>query len=485
MMGVHAHGFGALGIRCLVVCFVLCLVGPVFGQAWLFGRDGERAGLHELSERLTQSQREVDRLNKKLAMESSDRDRLLRVNAELERENRDVKKTARRAQDEVNELMEEQEECYMKAKEPRSIWLTLLGGLAPPRQEKPVILTSCTTIGCCLSTAVQLMMSDLWDFVQDPLLSMRSWLDTAQDKFISQLPLIQFIAGGICLLLIANTLAFFYLRAASIFSLCWAVWRFITGRSLSLVIAKMVRSLMSGLWAILHSDAGGNGVQIAPQEAQVQQVQTSEGSTSATTIPVVPDFPGSKPEKRCDYCGRKFHTIDSCWMKKVDDVCKSARNMLRTVPEGETLKPTLIVNPHGVPTAFKLRNLVYTPAVIAGIKFSRCLVDTGSEANILPMKDVTKNGMPYRKVNGQAVRGFDGQTSPIAGILRCSVIFGPSKVPQEVEFLISNNVSIPIIGFPALHLFGLSVNCKDRELVEVTTGNIISCSAVENHSAKN
>ena len=41
------------------------------------------------------------------------------------------------------------------------------------------------------------------------------------------------------------------------------------------------------------------------------------------------------------------------------------------------------------------RVLMYTPIKVGSVSISRCLIDTGSKVNIMPIKLATKYGLPY------------------------------------------------------------------------------------------
>ena len=54
---------------------------------------------------------------------------------------------------------------------------------------------------------------------------------------------------------------------------------------------------------------------------------------------------------------------------------------------------------------------VYAPIQFRrGIKFSRCLIDTGSQVNLIPKADVTKNQFVVSKNDIQQIYGFNGDS---------------------------------------------------------------------------
>ena len=121
--------------------------------------------------------------------------------------------------------------------------------------------------------------------------------------------------------------------------------------------------------------------------------------------------------------------------------------------------------------------LLYTPAFIDGVRFSRCLIDTGAEVNLVPKASVVKYGFSFDKSGIKMLSGFDGTKSAVDGAFSGTLKIGPAK-HDDVEFLISSSISIPIIGLPTLSALGISVDCGAGELTEKSTGHTVQCSVV-------
>ena len=64
---------------------------------------------------------------------------------------------------------------------------------------------------------------------------------------------------------------------------------------------------------------------------------------------------------------------------------------------------------------------LHTPIWINGIKFNRCLIDTGSEVNVISMKDAIKHGFEYEMGGIQKISGFNGTTNAVDGMMTCKV----------------------------------------------------------------
>ena len=48
-----------------------------------------------------------------------------------------------------------------------------------------------------------------------------------------------------------------------------------------------------------------------------------------------------------------------------------------------------------------------------------------------------------------------------------------------MEFVVTSDVTVPILGLPALQDFQVLVDCAAHELVDAKTGNTVRCSMVE------
>ena len=227
---------------------------------------------------------------------------------------------------------------------------------------------------------------------------------------------------------------------------------------------------------------------------------------------------------RCDYCGRFGHTAESCF-KKARDIkeisqepeikernkagcwfcgkeghvmanCPKRRARERSpppyMPKGKRLF-AITEDEESIDSDQKekgppresvvnaadqeSRTLMFTPLWVQGVKIDRCLVDTGSEVNVFPLKDMTKNGFSYSLDGVHLIKSFDGSVSKSLGKFEGSARFGPSKDERGMEFLVSEHVAYPIIGLPTLKEFDLNIDCKKHELVDGQSGSIVRCTA--------
>ena len=72
--------------------------------------------------------------------------------------------------------------------------------------------------------------------------------------------------------------------------------------------------------------------------------------------------------------------------------------------------------------------LLYTPAMVNGFRLSRCLVDTGSEVNLLPKSVAVKYGFIVNKAGVNALLDFHGGSSAVDGSTALNLQIGPTTV---------------------------------------------------------
>lgn len=124
------------------------------------------------------------------------------------------------------------------------------------------------------------------------------------------------------------------------------------------------------------------------------------------------------------------------------------------------------------------KRLVYVPIRFRDVKINRCLIDTGAQVNLMPASIVTRHGFPLTKDGIQTVYGFDGTPGRIQGLVEGRLSFGDDSQTLLTDFMVSPDITTPIIGFPALRDSNLWINCQNHEIYNKRTGKTILCSVV-------
>ena len=185
----------------------------------------------------------------------------------------------------------------------------------------------------------------------------------------------------------------------------------------------------------------------------------------------------------CKKCGRRGHKESDCWLN-----IKERRNEAGPSNLGARKPPLYPKPPPKKANVVNGMNMgeekkeIYAPMNFEGVRFSRCLIDTGAQVNLMPASDVTKNQFVLQKGGIQEVRGFNGSPGKIVGTIKGMVQVGPDKEAKETSFLVSPDISVPVIGFPILRDFGLSIDCQNHQIYNDRTGEAVLCSVVATKS---
>ena len=131
------------------------------------------------------------------------------------------------------------------------------------------------------------------------------------------------------------------------------------------------------------------------------------------------------------------------------------------------------------PQDISVRKLLYTPIVIEGVRLPRCLIDTGAQINLIPKKDVVKQGWHYELAGAKKICGFDGAPRGMDGLFTAAVKIGPTTL-EKVDFQVCPQISVPIVGIDTLGKMGYNVNCREGRLSKQGIDEVVQCSVVVN-----
>ena len=187
----------------------------------------------------------------------------------------------------------------------------------------------------------------------------------------------------------------------------------------------------------------------------------------------------SEGKNRCWFCGKEGHLMANC--------PKNRSTSRRAEPWGKGLSRINEVQEGGKDESShgagvnsiekeKPKELMHTPIWINGIRFERCLVDPGSQTNLIPLREMTRSGIPFvSEVNW--VRAYDNTIGKTMGRFTSSLKIGSIK-GENVEFLVSDNIDLPFVGLQTLGDMGFNIRCKDHELHHEESGEIVRCTAI-------
>ena len=192
----------------------------------------------------------------------------------------------------------------------------------------------------------------------------------------------------------------------------------------------------------------------------------------------LPAVPSPRSGKFCEYCGKMGHDQTGCRRGRVEDRSKGVTRQFEGRSTWRPMRDDNELQDWEEPEGSGPKSLLYTPIKINGTKLPRCLIDTGAAINLMPVSEVTKHGWTYQPGDIKFVRGFNGAASPVIGAFTCKMQFGPMQEPKEADFLVVKETKYPIIGIDTLKSLGITVNCRDHELQDVSTGRAVRCAVI-------
>ena len=396
------------------------------------------------------------------------------------------------------------------------------------------ILTNCTTVQCAIGRITELSFAFCWTMLTDPLsLTMGVW-DKAKWFFTTYFAILSIILGGLVSFVCSNFIVYFFrqfqsvcagivafftfLRNLPTIDLVVGACRWILGRLVQVskdtkeerekrekeekTIAKLQESVLKLSTALDVIDKGaektrkktmeelGEWRKQLEEKLERQPFTGPSGSGGAGSGPRVVPFQaagrgggrggGQKRDTRWSWRnpgqGSQGPQVQQVQPAPQDQGGPSEPPKPATTSsssDGQEAKVTNVQASDNENT-----QLLYTPALVNGFRLSRCLVDTGSEVNLLPKNVVVKYGFTVNKAGIKALLDFHGGSSAVDGNTVLDLQIGPTTM-KGCEFLISPAISVPIIGMPALQALGMRVDCAVGELVEKTTGATVKCSVVE------
>ena len=320
---------------------------------------------------------------------------------------------------------------------------------------------------------------------------------------ISKLPTLWKVVGIIITFLFLNILAFIYLRVADVIVRLWKICKWICGLPLISVVIGFFKCIYSFFVSIPGKVEKEEKKEKERQEKKANAILGPSSRLFKELGERLAEAKGrgfwtAKREEKeqkdesepCPRCGRKGHDESMCqfhyesvkaWRNKPRQQWKAKQEKKEAASEQKPSSSNEAGPSKGKVSMVCIEDqtALHSPVWINGIKFTRCLIDSGSEVNLISVKDAIKHGFSYELGGIKKISGFNGSSSPVDGLMDCEIRLGPSGETKKVEFLVTPNVTIPILGCPALTELGLMMDCKERILMD-DQGNIVRCSAVNN-----
>ena len=344
----------------------------------------------------------------------------------------------------------------------------------------------CDSVRCYVQRVIDACFDVSGMFFDNPIQLWAKWVQYWSMLIMTRLPVLWRIGAMLFIFFILNLLALIYLRVSDVFIYFWNVGKWICGLPLISVFIRFLLRFYRFFVTIPEKakkekkekekkEKKTNAIHIPSSQLLRElgeRLAEKEGEQSAS-----PRGKGLGKEKAsgiCPICGRAGHSESMCQYK-------SSEGKKRKKPVREFVRPSPSPSEQPGPSNVRMvsvadQTALHTPVWINGVRFPRCLVDTGSEVNLISRKDVTKYGFSFEMAGIQKISGFNGAISAVDGMMTCDIRLGPSGESKRVEFLVTPATTIPIIGCPTLAELKISLNLQER-ILQDTQGNVVRCSA--------
>ena len=147
----------------------------------------------------------------------------------------------------------------------------------------------------------------------------------------------------------------------------------------------------------------------------------------------------------------------------------------KTTPEDWTVK--------AIGNLAKNRQKKYVEVSFGEQSLGRCLLDTGSEVNVLPKALADKIRLPRSRSPIPSLEGFNGSLAKVDGVWYGELRTKEGLPAIKTSFLIADLATCPIIGMQTLHLLGIKWDFgENRVMLPKNEGELNNLSL---HKTKN
>lgn len=347
---------------------------------------------------------------------------------------------------------------------------------------------------CLFHRAIDALIDFPVRIIQDPIALWNTWRDALNYAAMERLDILVQVFGFIVLFVVLNISAYAYRRVRDVVRQVRCVTlAFFRLPFLSLVIETII-SVWKSFMDLAKDDKekAKEGRKEGPKEGHVSAVHQPFDESRLEELEKELEQvkrlltealnnkdggSGSGERVQCDFCGRLGHSELNCFKKR--QARGKAVKVWKPKPpqfgdQGAIASGEAAVSQASTGTENPI--LMYTPADINGIRFPRCLIDTGSEVNIFPLRFCTKYGFSYGPGSVKVLKGFNGAEGSVLGAMEATLKVGRDFSIVPAEFIVSSEISVPIIGLPTLKDMKIQVDCEGHELVHRESGSVVRCS---------
>ena len=318
---------------------------------------------------------------------------------------------------------------------------------------------ACDTVRCYVRQGVDVGFDMLGLFFENPIKLWTLGMKYLSASVIAKLPKLWKIVGLYITFLFLNIMALIYLQVDDVIMKLWKVYKWICRLPLISLIVSFFKYMYTFFVSIPgkvekeekkekeRKEKQANAI-LGPSSRLLKEISEvlAEAEKALETREEVKKEERKEDSVPCPRCGNKGHDESMCqyqyesyrtWRTKPKTQWKPKQEKKEAASEQKASSSTEAGPSKGMVAMVCVEDqtALHSPIWINGVKFTRCLIDSGSEVNVISVKDAVKNGFVYELGGIKKISGFNGSSSPVDSLMDCDIRLGQSGETKKVEFL--------------------------------------------------
>ena len=314
----------------------------------------------------------------------------------------------------------------------------------------------------------------VWSFCLDPLGKVVAACDWFTDGLREHLGITSKYLGMLLLIVLINFLGMLLIRLMDFFGGLWRLLKLLCYLPM-FVLMRRTWNLMTGSMMNMAKSLKGDAARTRKINVKEEVQKLKDQFREMREANEAADVAGLKAEIE------SFRTANETLKNEIESV-RDARVVEMIKELGSVNAVEVLKSIYGKTLGKGQANAkkLWAKGYIDGIEFPKCLIDTGSEVNMLSEEMAVNHGFAFRTTNVKGVRGFSSQVySKVLGEMDATLRFGPGGKVRPAKFYVVGNCPSPLIGLPTLRDFGIVIDTTENLMRETETGLVIMCAVAD------